>query len=108
MRQSRGGGPDQESLSPLRKALHSAAWRRPVLVRAGPASGGGKGELILFQPPQPLTAAGPSLRQAKRNSRQLAVLHIDLDHFKPINDTFGHAAGDLGLAEVARRLRLTI
>lgn len=36
--------------------------------------------------------------------RQVGILVIDLDLFKPVNDTYGHAAGDLVLMETARRL----
>ncbi len=47
---------------------------------------------------------GQSLAISKRNGRYGAVMFIDLDNFKPLNDTHGHAMGDLLLIEVARRI----
>ncbi|MBU0594226.1 MAG: diguanylate cyclase [Gammaproteobacteria bacterium] len=49
-----------------------------------------------------------SIGNARRNGSQLAVLFIDLDHFKEVNDTYGHAAGDAILIEVARRLKTAV
>jgi diguanylate cyclase (GGDEF)-like protein len=46
-----------------------------------------------------------SIKSARRNERKCAVLFVDLDRFKIINDSLGHAAGDALLVEVGHRLR---
>lgn len=45
-----------------------------------------------------------ALARAQRNQQKIAVLFLDLDGFKPINDTLGHEAGDLALCAVSARL----
>jgi diguanylate cyclase (GGDEF)-like protein len=49
-----------------------------------------------------------ALTRARRTEAQLAILFIDLDHFKEINDKLGHAVGDVMLLAVADRMRSTV
>ncbi|MBM7867484.1 diguanylate cyclase [Heliobacterium gestii] len=51
---------------------------------------------------------GQALATAKRNSAMLALLYIDLDDFKPVNDQYGHRTGDQVLQIVACRLQKTL
>lgn len=45
------------------------------------------------------------LEEAQRHNNMFALLYLDIDHFKTINDTLGHQVGDLLLKNVAKRLR---
>ncbi|HPF25423.1 MAG: EAL domain-containing protein [Steroidobacteraceae bacterium] len=49
-----------------------------------------------------------AIARALRSKQALALLYIDMDHFKEINDTFGHAAGDRALEILAERLGQTV
>lgn len=49
-----------------------------------------------------------AINLASRDNKMLALLYLDLDGFKPVNDQYGHLAGDNVLQEVALRLKATI
>lgn len=49
-----------------------------------------------------------TLAQAERQQAGFALMYVDLDHFKPVNDDYGHAVGDELLIEVSHRLQAAV
>ena len=46
--------------------------------------------------------------RSKRDGAAMALMYLDIDHFKQINDTLGHAGGDHVLREFGKRLRASV
>jgi len=57
--------------------------------------------------PATVEALAGAMSRMRSHELSTAVLFIDLDEFKPINDTYGHAAGDQALIEISKRLLAT-
>ena len=49
-----------------------------------------------------------ALRRARRNGTAIALMYLDVDHFKQVNDSLGHAAGDAVLQEFAQRVKAAV
>lgn len=49
-----------------------------------------------------------ALARARRNKQYIALAYLDIDHFKSINDSYGHGTGDQVLIEFARRIKLAV
>jgi diguanylate cyclase (GGDEF)-like protein len=55
-----------------------------------------------------MSLAEQQLRLARRHGKDAVVMYVDMNGFKELNDTFGHAVGDKALVEVAKLLRSTV
>jgi diguanylate cyclase (GGDEF)-like protein len=106
-------GIDQFSASELEAAslfahVAASAWRNAQLY----------GELVNAAMTDPLTglynsrwlrdAGERDIARAARDCKPLSLLLVDLDHFKTVNDSSGHAIGDVVLQRVAAQLRTTV
>ncbi len=87
----------------LRHALERSRWRNYLDHLAHHDSLTKLPNRALFQ-----DRLGQALEQARRSKQGLAVLFVDLDNFKSINDTLGHTVGDMLLECVAERLRSSV
>jgi diguanylate cyclase (GGDEF)-like protein len=81
----------QEKLLQAREALRDQAWKDPLTD--------------LWNHGTILGILRKEVARAARTQSPFAVAMVDVDKFKAINDTYGHAAGDAVLRETARRLR---
>ena len=85
----------------LHEDARSAATTLEVLAQQDPLTGLGNRRLLTKR----ISAA---LANARRNKSAMAVVYLDLDGFKQINDTSGHAVGDALLKLVAQRLESVV
>jgi len=85
----------------LRKDLEAQKERYAFAARHDPLTGLPNRARFFFQ-------LNLALNDAKRNGKKLAILFIDFDNFKAVNDTYGHQMGDLVLRHCARHLQQLI
>jgi diguanylate cyclase (GGDEF)-like protein len=99
----KGDGDGRELLRVIRHAIRRKAseLRRLERARSDPLTGLANREVLVER-------IDLAKRRADRERRRFALLFLDLDGFKGVNDTAGHAAGDRVLQAVARRLTAVV
>jgi len=85
----------------LEKSLKTAAEEIKALSVTDPLTGCYNRRYLNEHLPQ-------EIKRARRYHRALSLILCDIDHFKKINDTYGHAAGDAALKVIVRRLTASI
>lgn len=90
-----------DELSTNNQALREANLRLEALATTDPMTG-------LCNHRAMVAALEHELERARRYGRPCAVLFLDLDHFKALNDSYGHAAGDATLHELARVVKTAL
>ncbi len=81
-----------------RQRAHAAALRLREISETDPLTG-------LWNRRHLLDVGAEALAASRRGAKPLSLLMVDIDHFKQINDTFGHAAGDKALTLLGATLR---
>jgi len=90
-----------ERIVQLQSELLKAKKKLEIQSRTDPLTGVLNRRAILSQ-------IGGELSRAKRENTKISISILDLDHFKAINDTYGHLSGDAVLRECMHRVKLTI
>ena len=95
---------DQIDGHTIKRAIQYAVLRKQfeevLIVRANFDMLTGLANRMLFE-----SRVEMAIARAKRAKSSIAIMYLDLDRFKQVNDTHGHSAGDAVLKEVARRLK---